>query len=367
MTRTLYLHMGHAKTGSSWIQTSLRMSQDTLSTHGICYAPGDRLPIDADHRITSGNGRGFLDSQQSMSSRLGRGDIPPDESILFSHEDWGHDLDQRVSDYLPIVALQHGFMRVSVLLFIRDPLAHASSVWQQDVKGGGQHHGIDQYYREYIDFTEKYAHPSNIARTLETLAECNGVEVRVRNYSRCKGRLLEETAAWMGLADDALKRPSTTRVNRSMTRGELVLQMALNSQLGRSGALLSNPLCEQLTDVEPDVVRPSVAVQEQLWHTLSDAIERVNVHVPKEHQYQYDLLQPDDAGGLINLSEDQLRIAGESLGAEIARLRAKNVSLRAAIGRTPSKVLERSVRFAKRGPTAWADRVRREVSARRDA
>ena len=81
----------------------------------------------------------------------------------------------------------------------------------------------------------------------------------------------------MGLADDALKRPSTTRVNRSMTRGELVLQMALNSQLGRSGALLSNPLCEQLTDVEPDVVRPSVAVQEQLWHTLSDAVARVNV------------------------------------------------------------------------------------------
>ena len=159
MTRTLYLHMGHAKTGSSWIQTSLRMSQDTLSTHGICYAPGDRLPTDADHRITSGNGRGFLDSQQSMTSRLGRGDIPPDASILFSHEDWGHDLDQRVSDYLPKVALQHGFMRVSVLLFIRDPLAHASSVWQQDVKGGGQHHGIDEYFREYLDYTEKYAHP----------------------------------------------------------------------------------------------------------------------------------------------------------------------------------------------------------------
>ena len=143
--------------------------------------------------------------------------------------------------------------------------------------------------------------------------------------------------------------------------------MALNSQLGPSGPLLSNPLCEQLTDIEPDVVRPSVAVQEQLWHTLSDAVARVNYHVPKEHQYQYDLLQPDDAGGLINLSEDQLRIAGESLGAEIARLRAKNVSLRAAIGRSPSKVLERSVRFAKRGPTAWADRVRSEVSARRDA
>ena len=90
-----------------------------------------------------------------------------------------------------------------------------------------------------------------------------------------------------------------------------------------------------------------MAVQEQLWHTLSDAVARVNYHVPKEHQYQYDLLQPDDAGGLINLSEDQLRIAGESLGAEIARLRAKNVSLRAAIGRSPSKVLERSVSICK--------------------
>ena len=66
-------------------------------------------------------------------------------------------------------------------------------------------HGIDEYFREYLDYTEKYAHPNNIARTLETLARCNGVEVRVRNYSRCKGRLLEETAAWMGLADDALQ------------------------------------------------------------------------------------------------------------------------------------------------------------------
>ena len=69
-------------------------------------------------------------------------------------------------------------------------------------------------------------------------------------------------------------------------------------------------------------------------------------------------LQPDDAGGLINLSEDQLRIAGESLGAEIARLRA-------AIDRSHSRIVARAARFAKRGPTAWINRIRHEAGVRR--
>jgi hypothetical protein len=363
--------MGHAKTGSSWIQTSLRMSQDALSAHGIRYAEGDRLAVDADHRITSGNGVGLLKSEESMSARLGRSDIAPDASTLFSQEGWGSDLDPIVASNLSRIAEQHGFGRVSVLLFIRDPMGHVSSAWQQAVKRGGACQGIEDFYREYVFLQEdnyrKYAFPPNVACTLETLAKCNGVEVRVRNYSRCKGRLLEETAAWLGLPKDALKQPTATRVNRSMTSAELVLQMALNSQLGHSGRLLSDPLCEQLTDIEPDVIRPSLAVQEHCWNALSDAIERVNAHVPEEHRYQYDPVAPDQPGDLMMVSEDQLRIAGESLGAEIARLRDKNASLRATIDRSPSRTLARAARFAKRGPTAWVDRIRHEAGVRRSA
>ncbi|MCH9802604.1 hypothetical protein K0U73_02250 [bacterium] len=358
MTRTLYLHMGHAKTGSSWIQTSLRMSQDALAAHEIRYAEGDRLAVDADRRITSGNGVGLLDSEASMAARLGRSDIAPDASILFSREHWGSDLDPSLASHLSRIAEQHGFGRISVLLFIRDPMGHASSGWQQRVKRAGSCQGIEDFYREY-------AFPNHVARTLETLAKCNGVEVRVRNYSRCKGRLLEETAAWLDLPEDSLQRPTVTRVNRSMTRAELALQMGLNSQLGASGRLLSDPLCEQLTDIEPDVIRPSLSVQEHCWNALSDVIERVNAYVPQEHRYQYDPVAPDQAGGLMTVSEDQLRVAGESLGAEIARLRANNASLRATIDRSPSTTLARAARFAKRGPTAWVDRIRHEAGVRR--
>ena len=286
VTRTLYLHMGHAKTGSSWIQTSLRMSQDALAAHEIRYAEGDRLAVDADRRITSGNGVGLLDSEASMAARLGRSDIAPDASILFSREHWGSDLDPSLASHLSRIAEQHGFERVSVLLFIRDPIGHAYSAWQQAVKRGGRCQRIEDFYREY-------AFPQNVARTLETLAKCNGVEVRVRNYSRCKGRLLEETAAWLDLPEDSLQRPTVTRVNRSMTRAELALQMGLNSQLGASVRLLSDPLCEQLTDIEPDVIRPSLSVQEHCWNALSDVIERVNAYVPQEHRYQYDPVAPE--------------------------------------------------------------------------
>ena len=149
VTRTLYLHMGHAKTGSSWIQTSLRMSQDALAAHEIRYAEGDRLAVDADRRITSGNGVGLLDSEASMAARLGRSDIAPDASILFSREHWGSDLDPSLASHLSRIAEQHGFERVSVLLFIRNPIGHASSAWQQAVKRGSRCQRIEDFYREY--------------------------------------------------------------------------------------------------------------------------------------------------------------------------------------------------------------------------
>ena len=330
VTRTLYLHMGHAKTGSSWIQTSLRMSQDALSAHGIRYAEGDRLAVDADHRITSGNGVGLLDSEESMSARLGRSDIAPDASILFSREQWGSDLDPSVASYLPRIAEQHGFGRVSVLLFIRDPMGHASSGWQQR---GEERQAVARASKTSTVNTRSPIMSLGPWRRWPnaTAWKSGSATTRVARDVCWRRRPL----GWTCLKT-ACSGQTVTRVNRSMTASELVLQMALNSELGASGRLLSDPLCEQLTDIEPDVIRPSLAVQEHCWNALSDAIERVNAHVPEEHRYQYDPVAPDQAGDLMTVSEDQLRVAGESLGAEIARLRVKRIA-RATIDRSPSR------------------------------
>jgi len=311
--KTLFLHIGHGKTGSSWIQASLGLSVASLAAAGITYpgTPAGGLPT----RITSGNARGLLASPQSLETRLRVDAASGAGSFLYSSE-WLSTEILGGPSVIPLgeVAARHGFARVAVLLFIRDPIASAASVWQQLTKRHGQTQSIESLFA-------RYELPRHAAEILERLDAIDGIEVTVRNYSRCRDRLLDETAAWLGIPRDTLVSPPAIRVNRSMTRAELAVQQVLNRHLGECGELVSDPLCELLPDIEPEDVYPSLAVQEQLWDRLRPFIDRVNARLPVDHQYQCDLREPPVRLDPPALHLEQITVIADSLGAEIARLR----------------------------------------------
>lgn len=312
--RTLFLHIGHGKTGSSWIQSSLRLSRAALAMQGIDY-PVVRDSGEGDPtRITSGNGIGLLGSVERFDARIAGCQTPPDRSLFFSSEFLFREIESSESvRFLRPVAQKHGFERVSLLLFIRDPLGHATSEWQQSVKRGGAVESVSDHFA-------CFRMPERVAAVLDRLDRA-GVDLAVRNYSRCRDRLLAETAGWLGVREATLTPPPAARVNRSLTRSEIALQQALNSRLGRCGRLVSDPLCERLPDLEPDDVRPPADVQEAAWNRLRPAIERVNARLPEEHRYRCDLREPAPETGALCFSAAQLDVIADAVASEIAQLR----------------------------------------------
>lgn len=159
-------------------------------------------------------------------------------------------------------------------------------------------------------------------RVVDKLDAVRGVDVTIRNYSVTADRVLEEFAAWLGVPDDVLVRPPMVRVNRSLSAAELVLQRAVNAELGPSGRILSDALCEQLPDVEPVSPRPSDAAQHELWERVLPAVRRINERVEEPHRYRFDHMPPVEGADEYTMSAEQLELIGRMLGSALAAERA---------------------------------------------
>ncbi|GAB5376546.1 MAG: hypothetical protein AcusKO_30080 [Acuticoccus sp.] len=235
------LHIGHGKTGSSYLQALLASSVEILAAHGIAY------PIDAEiaHKarsgaITSGN----LPAGPGHFSRLLRtGWEGPTQRLLISGEAYFARLD--ANGVLVRIREQVPDATVRVLLYVRDPLDHAASFYQQSIKRGG-------YTESFSAFLDTYNVPRRVAQMI-AFVEGEGGSIAVRNYSRFRDDLKGSLEAWLGLPHGVLREPQSTSVNRSMTRAELAFQAAFNRHYGpRSARFVSDPLCETLPDVRSE-------------------------------------------------------------------------------------------------------------------
>ena len=83
---TVYIHIGHGKTGSSWIQSSLRSSRESLASHSLHYANGPDARLTEMNLISSGNGTGLLSSEAEFGRRLSECSHAEGCSLIFSSE-----------------------------------------------------------------------------------------------------------------------------------------------------------------------------------------------------------------------------------------------------------------------------------------
>lgn len=318
--KTLYLHIGHGKTGTSWIQSVLRLSSKELEKYSILYAIGPDYNILDSNKITSGNAVSLLKSKESFESILESYSPTNNNSLLFSSENlFGNFLKVNAQDFIDKIALKNGFDRVEILLLIRNPISFVSSVWQQRIKRRGDYHiSLENFIEHKNDLRIDIF--SLIEKFLEKIEMCRSVNLTVLNYSNCKDNLLNNLASWLKVPADILKVPSGIRVNRSMTYAELMLQKEMNRILGPSGQLISDPLCEKLTEIVPDIILPSIEVQEAIWSYLRDTIDRINLKIPEEQHYQCDIQLPELLPETLTFSQKQIEIIAEGIGNEILKL-----------------------------------------------
>ena len=312
--RFLYLHIGHHKTGSTALQAAFSASRDVLGERDILYPSSgdDARQADLDRRVPTGNGRDFLRGRVAMRRHLA--DASDKRShVLFSSE-LMFDVLASTKDFsfLTEEAEAAGFTGVRILLFIRDPLPHAVSVWQQRVKGWqGETSDLDDW------LTESYCGPEQVLHVLRGLGTLSRVEVTIRNYDRRRDHLAEEAEHWLGLSPRELVRPSVTQINRSLTRGEAALQRLLNLRLGPSGKHFAFRLVHRLPELPPDLPRPSVEAQNRVLARLRPALEEVNRSVDDAHHYREERIRELPAGTSFNFTEAQLNIIAEGFAESI--------------------------------------------------
>ncbi|MBW5799002.1 hypothetical protein [Halomonas elongata] len=306
----LYLHVGHGKTGSSYIQSSLALSRQALLDKGIDYPEANSSENARLGKITSGNG-GML--RHIISSNYSSGA----EKVLLSSEVLFHDIvDGKLDSLLESLVGSH-FESVNILVFIRDLVEHASSSYQQMVKRGGSTASVE-------DVFSRYKQPELVADFIDRCQKLPGFKITIRNYSNCRKNLLDEVESWVEAPKGILEKPSVENVNRSMTRSELRLQKGVNQYLGKSGHLVSDRLCNNLPEIESEKALPSEEDQKAMLRRLEKACDYVGRHASSEHRYNNVTIPVSDD----SLREDNYVFTGKQidtiasgLAGEISRLK----------------------------------------------
>lgn len=307
---TLYLHVGHGKTGSSYIQSSLALSDDALWQQGIVYPRHHSHDRARGGAISSGNGGLLFDQQwRPDTEHLGRDWLFSDEN-LFQRLITPNFVDQ-LEGRMTALKIE----TLSILLFIRDPVDHAQSAYQQSIKRGGKTWSVEAFF-------DQYNLPRRVKRFLDRYSE--GAELTVRNYSRCRQALLPQVESWLGVEKPMIV-PPTPVVNRSLTRAELQFQRALNAQLESGSHFVADALCEELPGIKAESVLPAKDVQEAMLSRLADAIESVNQRLQPQHQYAtdcFDMTAHSDHNRY-ELTREQIHVIATQLGQKIHALKSK--------------------------------------------
>ena len=326
----IILHIGHCKTGSSFLQSCLALSVGQLREMGVEYPELASLPFDRAKRgwFTNGNlgeSAGFVATITDEAQRH-----PEARRLLFSSE---YLLEHLAAHGEALTQLQQSF-DVTVVLFIREFLAHALTRYRHAVKREGSTLDCAGY------LLAKYRQPERVLRVLQAIEQA-GCQSRIFNYSRHADHLLETFAAAIGIPHDRLSLPPIARVNRSLDASELELARRFNQVLGPSGWLVSDPLCEQLP-LHPagvprmarrdyDAFRASVAPWEAQLNPLLPHSERYCLEEPVVIEDQ-DALRQDS----LTFSTAQIDALAQSLGGEIKRLRGQQQSQKCQAPQPPA-------------------------------
>jgi len=240
--------------------------------------------------------------------------------LLFSSEWLFHWI---AEDGETLAMLQESF-DVTVVLFIREFLAHALSTYGQKVKRGGCTTLRGEYLAE-----DQFPHV--VLKALQAVDRA-GCRAATFNYSRHSDHVLDVFAGAIGVVPEILVLPPVARVNRSLDETELALVRRLNAVLGKSsGHLVADALCENLPLHPTGTPRVSRQDYETYRARVAPIEATINPLLPPAERYGADepILIEDGTEGVdrvMGVTEAQLDVLAESLGREILRLRVAEPS-----------------------------------------
>lgn len=310
---SMILHVGHNKTGSTFLQTGLANSAANLERHGLSYPIGDKLRHATDAgkivggNISAGQDVPKLFASNTMQSRV----LLSSEAYFnkFRNDKQGRNpLLETLTDFVPAD-------RIRVLLLIRDPLEHAISHYHQVIKSGTRSETFDE-------FLARYNMPKNVKSFLLDL-ESHDLKYDIINYSRHKSDLSDTFGRCLGVPAGTIQTSRDGPVNRSLTGSELELQRLLNKYVGAGkGNTVGTALAYQLPGIKSDA--PAIsrdglrAGLERIQGQLDDP--ELKSRIPEEAAYQLESFEraadrlPDvDPDRSYSFSAEQMEVIAKAI------------------------------------------------------
>ena len=270
LTHELFLHLGHGKTGTTYLQNILALNVDRLEREGILYpvVPADLEKIKQKHaHINSGNGMLFWNSKELDASDR---NYP---KTLFSSEYLFHCIATQPDSSLRLQEASQHFSKVNALLFVRDPIEFELSRFQQAVKREGYFGSIESHILE-SDYTR------TVLAGLTALRQNPQIRLTVFNYSRERNSLVDKFEAWLGLSRSVLEKPKPKRINRSLTFLELKAQRRLNQIFGQKAYRFSDFMCETFPNLKEVKLNISQRTRDQFTRLHGPTVDQINDFLP---------------------------------------------------------------------------------------
>lgn len=303
--KEVILHVGHGKTGSSYLQSLLALNVSFLNQKGIAYPFHRSFEGAASGFISSGNGK--ILSVENIEAH----DYP---KVLFSGEQLFSTLLN--SDLLSILAYGH---KLRVILYTRDVVEHALSRWAQGVKRGGLKSDVDSY------LLSKPIGPYPLVADWIDKSKSLGFDLVIKNYTKNKKNITSRFMldAFNGEVESSeLVLPVSERVNRSLTNSEYEVQRVFNAAFGKkTSKYLSDFLVNKFPNSPAHPIKISKKTYFRLVEKNAEYVEKVNDYLrPEEHiSYgsEHDFVGGNEYG---NFSTDVVEALGESIKENFSRI-----------------------------------------------
>jgi hypothetical protein len=204
--KTLYLHIGAGKTGSSALQVWLFQNKNELLEKNIMYPHNAELN---DYSITSGNGVYLIDKIKRKDAKTYLNELFKDiDNVLFSSEVF-QILNNEEIQYLDSICKTLE-IKIEIIFYIRDVYDVVYSLYLQTIK----RHGMVLSFNEYLN-TLKALEQFEVLKKYESIIE----NIHVLHYDSEK-KIGLENSFYKTLNINKFNPMKKKKVNRSLSISE---------------------------------------------------------------------------------------------------------------------------------------------------
>ena len=301
----LFLHIGHGKTGTSAIQSSLALASEDLAKRGINYPIQQSLRDRASRlEITSGNWK--PKSETSLTGQLLEitRKNKNNSTIILSSES----LFWLVPDLLCRKSDWGDFIDLHIIMAVREVDEMLSSEYQQLVKRHGNSILLGQFIRTRNFVSSHHAKAAEIIDLMSQYKTSN----TIINYSKHRKDISRLVFKLIG-AEEAYPADKMTGavINRSLSRKELEFLIMINKLYHKEFPSISTTISDALIKRQPNLeagqCRISEKQLEKIYKKNEAALQKINACLDANEQLSTHSIPDKQPKEDTNSSAEQIR------------------------------------------------------------